>query len=1174
MKIMTTTIHAPHFNFAKLDSYILSLTASNALSSSGQYVGNKELIILCNDTMNDDLLGRWLCFGNGNRWMKEKILNRLRILLWDTDLERRLKWCIDRGLLEGLIGWGNHDERLLEKEKRAERVGGYRRYEEEEEEEEEEDEEEEEKEVRAQEEEDQDEGMSVDEEDPIDQTTTHILSPPLSPRSLAEELTEAILRENGVRSASSLSSESPEFLDDIFTPEHVSAIPSPSSSSAGSREFLDDMFPPEEHSSAPCSRTSSSAGSREFLDDVFFAEEHPPAPGSPASSSSGSREFLDDMFPEEGHELAIRSPSSSSSGSREFLDDILCSDDDARSSSGSREFLDDKFPAEEHPPAIRILCSSSGSREFLDDLWSDDEECLPNLPISQPPVRESAQAPVTKFNRPQKISCLDSYIRSIAASFCLDDNGQFIGPKNILTRSVAFFPSSRGHRVFLADGRAYKKPEVIARLRHLLTSGGLAEELEVLASYDRKGLEAIISIPEHRENLKSEPRLGIANLPAPERAEREEQDKEEEFGISTADFPRESPQHPRKRRNREETTKDTFIKSLCASFCLDNSGNFVGRRKLLLLYSYVLPPMLYQRQAVGYGLAYPKPVIMRRMDNMLRSEGLENELKWHIKNGRLAELTPFLSHKERLKRTMERIYQLRLGEGAQVPEIKVTAPEVVEEKELVPLSESTDEDDKDETDSYFDADSEFDVASTAYTDDSDPSDCESDVNEESSDLYESNPGSVANSEDGESEYGESEEEESKEEESEDNESNHGIEFTNDWESSDSESIPDAESPDTSSSSSGLPAPSQPFLNFIQISLLHQLAPHFQSSLTPLHAAPAPSDRLPVLDSHLRSLAAAICLGPSGNYVGRNELLRLASKFSPDTSKVEEFTYSLAEVSARLISLLDDKKLGEALEWLVEQHRLEYFVSYEQHRDMLRDLKSRVVKDGKKSEDLISAPVQVQTNQVTENKPVSEEKVVPPPESDYTLDESYIPYDVQYQFILHLQSALELACFTWLRSNHPEFLEGNNWEVPEAANLEQYINIIHGPFLVAVPTSIKDSMLHIHKLAIHREPLNVKQIFQIIDSGASSCSFLANCGKFKGTVAPVDEKKVLPKKIIKLKEKLTTFMKQYNLNKERMKQWNETLAERLAQVEALKREILEGQKMEQEFNSWFKDTLSS
>ncbi|KAI5817866.1 hypothetical protein BZA77DRAFT_308795 [Pyronema omphalodes] len=197
-----------------------------------------------------------------------------------------------------------------------------------------------------------------------------------------------------------------------------------------------------------------------------------------------------------------------------------------------------------------------------------------------------------------------------------------------------------------------------------------------------------------------------------------------------------------------------------------------------------------------------------------------------------------------------------------------------------------------------------------------------------------------------------------------------------------------------------------------------------------------------------------------------------------------------------------------------------------------------------------------------------------PESNNNDDETYIPYDVQYQFIQQLQSALELACFTWLHSNHPEFLEGNNWKVPEAANLEKYINIIHGPFLVAVPTKIKDAMLRIYNLAIHREPLNVKQIFGIIDSAASSCRFLARCGKFKGKMTSVDEKKVPLKKIKKLRQKLLTFTKRYKFDKERIKQCKETLKKRLDQVEMLRREILEAEKMEKKFNSWFKENLRS
>ncbi|KAF4582777.1 ubiquinol-cytochrome-c reductase cytochrome c1 [Ophiocordyceps camponoti-floridani] len=63
---------------------------------------------------------------------------------------------------------------------------------------------------------------------------------------------------------------------------------------------------------------------------------------------------------------------------------------------------------------------------------------------------------------------------------------------------------------------------------------------------------------------------------------------------------------------------------------------------------------------------------------------------------------------------------------------------------------------------------------------------------------------------------------------------------------------------------------------------------------------------------------------------------------------------------------------------------------------------------------------------------------PQPEPVEAPNPVFIPIPAQHQLLTHLQQLLEIACFEFCKRSMPEVLEQNNWEYPEAVELQRWM----------------------------------------------------------------------------------------------------------------------------------------
>lgn len=125
----------------------------------------------------------------------------------------------------------------------------------------------------------------------------------------------------------------------------------------------------------------------------------------------------------------------------------------------------------------------------------------------------------------------------------------------------------------------------------------------------------------------------------------------------------------------------------------------------------------------------------------------------------------------------------------------------------------------------------------------------------------------------------------------------------------------------------------------------------------------------------------------------------------------------------------------------------------------------------------------------------------PIESMPSLHPYYLPYETQHCILTVAQQALEECCFDFATKNMPGLLEGKGWDCAAAVELTKWLSIFRqevveayvGPFFASVGGAgsggLFASLTKLRNSAVHREPVEAKDVSQLLDSAIKLAQIL-------------------------------------------------------------------------------------
>jgi hypothetical protein len=283
-----------------------------------------------------------------------------------------------------------------------------------------------------------------------------------------------------------------------------------------------------------------------------------------------------------------------------------------------------------------------------------------------------------------------------------------------------------------------------------------------------------------------------------------------------------------------------------------------------------------------------------------------------------------------------------------------------------------------------------------------------------------------------------------------------------------------------------------------------------------------------IETYIKSLAAAFALGVNGQFIGRRQLVPLCDQFLFERVNLENglYSYSKGEILSRLTTMLNDGGAGGLaanLDVRAKDGTLDDLIKYPSHRQRLEAAEKLATEEAIRrqtaNEKSSVASERTPTPSVAPSNTTAPSPT--PSEPAKSCTDSAIPFAIQHAILPTLQCFLEEACHAYLSKQHPQVLLAKGWRMPESAELHAYAQEIQ-PLLPAATGPRFKSLSIIRHTAVHRIPVSLTRLLELIDDAAYACGYLATSGAYSSVCGNLQQP-VMTGKVLALKEEVLKWM---------------------------------------------------